>query len=614
MSRNETHNSDPFDLQAFLKNLTTHPGVYRMINQDGAVIYVGKAANLKKRVGSYFSGKAKDAKTLSMVSQINRVEITITRSESDALLLEAELIKQLKPRYNILLRDDKSYPYIHLSAHAFPRLTFYRGSRAKKQGKFFGPYPSTTAMRETVNVLQKAFLLRSCRDTFFANRSRPCLQYQIKRCSAPCVGLISAEDYARDIDSAERFLDGRNDIVIDELVERMEQSSAQLKFEEAARLRDQVAALRKASEIQFASDTRVDSDAIAVVERNGLYCVAVLFIRGGRLLGSHTWFPSQTANATSSEVLAAFLMQYYLDRLVPAEIVLNHAIDDAVLIEKTLAQRRGSKVILRHHVRRERTRWLQQAERNAEQALVVKLASDLTVQSRYQALQEALQLDEPPARMECFDISHTSGEATVASCVVFGAEGAMKSQYRRFNIEGIEPGDDYAAMRQALTRRYTRLKRGEAALPDILFIDGGKGQLRQAAEVLEELQIADVLLVGIAKGAERKPGLEQLFLVDRSRPLILPADSPALHLIQQIRDEAHRFAVAGHTQRRNKARRESTLESIDGLGPKRRQQLLKAFGGLQGVTAAGIEDIARVKGISQELATRVFEYFHGTNE
>ncbi len=368
--------------------------------------------------------------------------------------------------------------------------------------------------------------------------------------------------------------------------------------------------MRKASEIQFASDTRVDSDAIAVVERNGLYCVAVLFIRGGRLLGSHTWFPSQTANATSSEVLAAFLMQYYLDRLVPAEIVLNQPVDDAVLIENTLAQRRGSKVILRHHVRRERTRWLQQAERNAEQALVVKLASDLTVQSRYQALQEALQLDEPPARMECFDISHTSGEATVASCVVFGAEGAMKSQYRRFNIEGIEPGDDYAAMRQALTRRYTRLKRGEAALPDILFIDGGKGQLRQAAEVLEELQIADVLLVGIAKGAERKPGLEQLFLVDRSRPLILPADSPALHLIQQIRDEAHRFAITGHRARRGKARMHSTLEDISGIGAKRRQKLLTRFGGLEGVKNASVDELAQVEGISPVLAQKIYEELH----
>lgn len=601
-----------FDLKNFLKSLTSHPGVYRMFDASGDVIYVGKAKNLKRRVSSYFQKTAKDAKTMALVDAVGRVDVTVTNTETEALLLESNLIKQFKPRYNILLRDDKSYPYIQLNDHDFPRMSFYRGVR-KKKGRFFGPYPSAAAVRDTLNILQKLFLIRPCRDTFFANRSRPCLQYQIKRCSAPCVGYISQEEYQRDIDNAVKFLEGRNSEVIDDFVRRMEAASENLEFEKAAQYRDQIASLRRASESQYMSGEGGDADVIAVQEQNGMHCVAILYIRGGRSLGSKTWFPQHASGASAEEVLAAFLPQYYLEREAPNDILLSHAVEDSELLSLSFGEKVGHKVNLKHRVRGDRARWLELAARNAAQALAAQLASDLDLQKRFESLAEALGMEQAPTRIECFDISHTSGEATVASCVVFGRDGAIKSDYRRFNIDDVEPGDDYAAMRQALMRRYLRLKKGEGIIPDLLLIDGGKGQLRQAIEVLEELQIEDILIVGVAKGPTRKPGLEQLFLAGIDEGLILPANSPGLHLIQQVRDEAHRFAIAGHQHRRGKARRESTLESIEGLGPKRRQQLLKAFGGLQGVGRAGIEDLSKVKGISKELARRVYEYFHGSN-
>ncbi len=599
-----------FDLNAFLRNLTQRPGVYRMYDAKGELLYVGKARNLRRRVSSYFQKTAKDAKTMALVSLIDHVEVTVTNTETEALILENNLIKQHRPRYNILLRDDKSYPYIYLSEHEFPRMTFYRGARPKK-GRVFGPFPNAQAVRETLHILQKLFLIRHCRDSFFANRSRPCLQYQIKRCTAPCVGYIDREDYARDIDNAVKFLEGRNREVIDDFVRRMEAAAEKLEFERAAQYRDQIAALRKAQERQYVSGADGDADIVAVEQSSGLFCVALLSIRAGRSLGSRTWFPQQTSGAEPGEVLSAFLSQYYVEREAPREIVLNTDIPEADMLASALSEAQGRKVMIKSRVRGERARWLEMAADNARQALAVRLASDMTLQQRYEALADALGLAQVPARMECFDISHTGGEATVASCVVFGREGALKSDYRRFNIEGIEAGDDYAAMRQALERRYLRLKKGEGVMPDVLFIDGGKGQLHVAEQVLDEIQVEGVQIVAVAKGPTRKPGMEQILLAGQEQPLILLADSPALHLIQQIRDEAHRFAVAGHTARRGKARRESTLESIEGLGPRRRQQLLKEFGGLQGVARAGIEDLMQVKGISRELARRVYEHFHG---
>ena len=598
-----------FDPKAFVKTLTSRPGVYRMLNGAGEVIYVGKARNLAKRVGSYFLRSVTSPKTRAMVAQIAQIEVTVTNTENEALLLESNLIKELKPRYNILLRDDKSYPYIFLSADEFPRLTFHRGAK-RARGRYFGPFPNSGAVRETLNLLQKLFRVRQCEDSFYKNRSRPCLQYQIKRCTAPCVGQISREAYAEDIRHAVMFLEGKDNQVIDELVRRMEQASARLEFEEAARFRDQIASLRRVQEKQYVSGEAGDVDVIVAATRSGIGCVQVFYIRGGHNLGNKTFFPKHTDGADEVEILSAFLPQYYLGRQVPNEILVHRALPERELIESVLSEQAGHKVTISHKLRAGRARWIRMAETNVEDALSRQLLNKAGMRQRYEALQEALGFDELPQRLECFDISHTMGEATVASCVVFDGEGPRKSDYRRFNIEGISPGDDYAAMSQALTRRYTRLKQGEGKLPDILFIDGGKGQLSAAEKVLEELQVGGVTLVGIAKGPERKAGLETLFLSPTHEPIILPADSPALHLIQQIRDEAHRFAITGHRQRRAKARKKSPLEGIAGVGAKRRRDLLNQFGGWQEVARAGVDDLVKVKGISRELAQRIYDAFH----
>jgi excinuclease ABC subunit C len=608
-------NRQPFDSKAFLKNLTGLPGVYRMLDADGTVIYVGKAKNLKRRVTSYFSRQDKSAKTAVLVSQIHQIEITVTHTENEALILENSLIKEHQPRYNILLRDDKGYPYIYLSDEVFPRLSFHRGRR-DKPGRFFGPFPSASAVRESLNLLQKLFPVRQCEDSFYRSRSRPCLQYQIKRCSAPCVDYIKAEEYGEDVRHAVMFLEGKNNAIIDELVRRMEQASNSLEFERAAHYRDQIANLRRVQEKQYVMGSGSgDLDVIAAVARNGVGCVQVFFIRNGRNLGNKTWFPRHTADSDEAELLAAFLPQYYLgggaqERPIPPEILINQILPEKELLEGVLTGLAGRKVTVSHRLRGERSRWLQLACTNAEQALSAHLANKLNIMSRFEALQEALQLDDMPQRIECFDISHTMGEATVASCVVFDTNGALKSDYRRYNIEGITPGDDYAAMHQALTRRFKRLKEGEGKFPDVLLIDGGKGQLRQAEQVLEELQVIGVILIGVAKGPTRKPGVEQLLLSGQEHPIILPPDSPARHLIQQVRDEAHRFAITGHRQRRAKARRVSPLESVPGLGPKRRQQLLRQFGGLQEVARAGVDDLSTVKGISRQLAQAIYDAFH----
>ncbi len=603
--------SPGFDAKEFVKHLTGRPGVYQMLDCNGKVIYVGKAKNLKKRVSSYFQRSGLAPKVQALIKHINGIEVTVTHTENEALILENNLIKSLLPRYNILLRDDKSYPYIYLSSHQkFPRLTNHRGARNKK-GRYFGPYPSAGAVRESLNLLQKIFRIRQCEDSFFANRSRPCLQYQIKRCTAPCTELISEENYRQNIDHTALFLEGKNQQVIDALVSKMDTASNILDFEKAAIYRDQIIALRKVQERQYVSgDGGGDIDVVAVDVRGGVACVQVFYIRGGRSLGSKSFFPRNIKDSDASRVLAAFLPQYYLGKDIPQEIIVSELLDDAALLEQVLAENSGHKVTLSHNVRSERARWLAMAVTNARYAVEQRLADKAGMQLRLEMLQQVLGMDNLPQRMECFDISHTQGELTVASCVVFDSNGPLKSDYRRFNIEGITPGDDYAAMHQALTRRYTRLKKGEGKIPDVLFIDGGKGQLSEAEKVLEELQITDLVLVGVAKGPERIAGNESLFLSSRSKPIILPSDSKASHLIQQIRDEAHRFAITGHRKRRAKARTTSPLESVQGLGVKRRRILLKQFGGLQEVGRAGVEDLANVHGISKQLAERIYEQFH----
>ena len=486
-----------FDFQAFLNTLTSLPGVYRMVGTGGEVLYVGKARNLKKRVSSYFRRTGAAVKTQALMTQVRTIEVTVTRTEGEALLLENNLIKDLKPRYNVLLRDDKSYPYLHLTGEEdFPRLAFYRGAR-REPGRYFGPYPNAGAVRESLSLLQKLFRLRQCEDSFFRNRSRPCLQYQIERCSAPCVGLIDKQAYLRDVRHAVLFLQGKSRQVTDELVARMDAASKALAFEEAARLRDQIASLRRVQEQQYVSGTGGDLDVVAAAAHGGLACVQVFYIRGGRNLGNKTLFPQTPAGASEQDVLAAFLPQYYLDKEAPPEILITHALEDAGLLEQVLSARAGRRVRIIHRVRGERARWRDMAVSNAELALGAELSSKASLQRRFEALQDDLGLEAVPARVECFDISHTLGEATVASCVVFVTEGPLKSDYRRFNIEGVAPGDDYGALHQALSRRYARLKQGEGRLPDVLFIDGGKGQVAAAQSVLEELQVQGVTVIGI---------------------------------------------------------------------------------------------------------------------
>jgi len=606
-------NSDmeAFDGKGFLRSLTHRPGAYRMLNAKGKVIYVGKARSLKKRVATYFQRSHADAKTAAMMRLVKGVEVTVTNTENEALILEYNLIKEHKPRFNVLLRDDKSYPYIYVSTdHKFPRLRFHRGAR-KGKGRYFGPYPSTSAVRKTLNELQKLFLIRQCPDTYFRNRTRPCLQYQIKRCTAPCVGYVDETGYREDIDAAILFLEGRNRNVIDAMVKRMEAASEQQDYEQAARFRDQIARFKKVEAEQMVTRaTAGDLDVIATAQLPGVHCVTILYIRGGKILGSRNFFPSVSGDATESQVLSGFLPQYYLKKTAPAEIVVDASIDDRELLEAGFTEQSGHKVRIKNHVRGDRFRWLQLARTNADQGVKLRVASNATLQKQFAALAAVLKLDEPPERLECFDVSHTSGEAAVAACVVFNQAGALKSDYRRFNLNPKSAGDDYAAMAEALKRRYQRVKKGEVAMPDILFIDGGKGQLAEALAVLDELELDWLQVVAVAKGRSRRPGMEQLFLAGQSTPTILPADSPALHLIQQLRDEAHRFAITGHRQRRAKTRKTSQLEEISGLGPKRRRELLKQFGGLQGVRGAGIDDLVKVRGISRALAEKIYNYLH----
>ncbi len=598
-----------FDHKPFLKTLTHRPGVYRMIGDKEQVLYVGKAKDLKNRVTTYFQ-RSNNLRIQTMVNQIVSIEVAVTHTEAEALLLENNLIKALDPKYNILLRDSKSYPYIFVSADKFPRLVYHRGARSAK-GRYFGPYPSAGAVRETMQLMQKLFPVRQCDNSSFNNRSRPCLQYQIKRCDAPCVGYISAEDYQRDVDDVLLFLQGKTNNIIDSLISRMKISAEQLEYEQAARNRDQIDAIRKVQERQYVSGERGDLDIVACALGEGQAAVQVFYIRSGRNLGNKVLFPRIGRDTSSEAVISALIARNYLGKNVPAELLVSHMPEDREVLETALSAQANRKVVIRNRVRSNRAEWLKMAEDNARISLKSRLASGAGMRKRLNDLRDALELEDIPSRMECFDISHTSGQQTVASCVVFNQEGPLKSDYRRFNIRDITPGDDYAAMRQALHRRYTHLKAGEAPLPDILFIDGGKGQLSVANDILEELAVTGVLLVGVAKGADRKPGLEQLILLHRAQPLILPDHAQALHLIQQIRDEAHRFAITGHRQRRAKAKRRSVLEDIPGIGNKRRQQLLTQLGGLQGVARAGIKDLAVVPGISAHLAKKIYEVFHG---
>ena len=608
--------SSQFDHKHFLSHLSSRPGVYRMLNEAGEVIYVGKARNLKNRVGSYFRASGLTSKTLAMVNKIRNIEITVTNSETEALLLEQTLIKSHRPPYNIQLRDDKSYPYILLtSGDSYPRLGFYRGSR-KRSGRFFGPYPSANATRETLQVLQKVFKVRQCQDSYFNNRSRPCLQYQIERCTAPCVKAISPEDYARDVHYSTLFLQGKSDALTKELTSNMEAAAEKEDFERAAVIRDQILGLRRMQEDQIVANQGDDADIVAAEIMQSYVCVHVIYVRAGRIIGSKNFYPRFKLANDVGELLSAFVSQSYLcdDKAasIPAEIIVPTVLEDGEGLREALAYVAGRKIKLSMRVRGHRAKWLQLAVTNARESLQAYVSNKQNIYKRFQKLQDSLKLESMPSRIECFDISHTSGEGTVGSCVVFDESGAVKSDYRRFNIKGITAGDDYAAMEQVLDRRFTRLVKGEAKIPDILLIDGGKGQLTQAKKVMEKFQLPEIQLLGIAKGISRRAGQETLFLVrgDRFKEVAIPTESGALHLLQQVRDEAHRFAITGHRARRAKARKQSALEEIPGLGPKRRRELLRYFGGQQEVHKASESEIAKVTGISKRLAENIYEHLH----
>ena len=591
-----------FDAQELLATLPDDPGVYRMLGAGGEVLYVGKAKNLKKRVSSYFQKSVPSPRIGLMLTQVARVEVTATRSEAEALILENTLIKKLAPKYNILFRDDKSYPYIMLSGDAYPRLAFHRGG-FDKGARYFGPYPNSLAVRESIQLLQKTFLLRTCENAVFAHRSRPCLLHQIRRCKAPCVGLVSAQDYATDVHLAEMFLRGRHSEVIGRLSDAMQAAADLLDFERAAALRDQVRALQAVLHRQYVSSTgEEDVDILAAVAAPGGFCVNLAMVRGGLHLGDSAHFPRGTVDCEAAEGLAAVIGQHYALHPPPARLILSHDVVEAADELFGAAGKKLSVGLPRNEMERA---WLSMAENNARIAIEARRHAASGARRRLEALAAALSLAEPPARIECFDISHTQGEGTVASCVVC-VDGAMKhSEYRRFNIAGITPGDDYAAMRQALTRRYEKVAAGEAVAPDLILIDGGKGQLRVAREVLSELGLEHLAAVGVAKGEGRKPGLESLIVGGGAEPVKLAADNPALHLIQEVRDEAHRFAIFGHRARRAKPRGRSALENVPGVGPARRRKLLAHFGGLSGVAAATVEDLCRVEGISRTLAETI---------
>ena len=599
-----------FDPPTFLQSLTQRPGIYQMFDAQGDILYVGKAKNLKNRVSSYFRKSGLSPRISALVKRIAQIDVTVTETETEALILEHNLIKQYQPPYNILLRDDKSYPYIFLSdKDKWPRLAFHRGPK-KAKGSYFGPFPSVNAVRESMSFLQKTFKVRQCEDVFFKNRSRPCLQYQIKRCTAPCVEFVTPNDYSADVDLTRLYLDGKGDKILKQLERDMEKAAADLAFEKAAESRDQIAALRQIQAQQMIEKGKGTVDVVAGAVTNGQACVHMLYIRQGRILGSRSYYPKAPLAEKVSELLEDFLPQLYLNGGgrpdLPKEIVVNAPLENGQPLIDALKLRVGRNIEIRGSVRGFRAKWIELAQRTAEQNLAGKLASKKTLLQRFESLRETVGLDVTPERLECFDISHSSGEAVVASCVVFDANGAVKSDYRRFNIEGITGGDDYAAMEQAIRRRYTRLIKGEGKLPDILLIDGGKGQIGIAKNVLSDLGVVGVMILGVAKGTTRKPGMETLILAEQENRVIGRPQEAALHLIQQIRDEAHRFAITGHKQRRDKKRRTSALEGIPGVGPTRRRDLLKHFGGIVEVKKASVADLMKVENINKKVADAIY--------
>jgi len=601
-----------FDSATFLKNLTTQAGIYKMLNAEGEIIYIGKAKNLKNRVSSYFKNPSATPKQQVMVAKIAAIEVTVTETENEALLLECQQIKLHKPRYNICLRDDKSYPYIFLSNHEFPQISLHRGAK-RKLGRYFGPYPSSGAARESLKLLQRLFPIRQCEESVYNNRTRPCLQHQIGRCTAPCVGLIDKESYALDVDNTVLFLEGKGGILIDQLVVKMDEAAAVLNFEQAARLRDQIARLRPLLESAFVDGDGGDMDIIACATNGAVACVQVFFIRGGQYLGNKVFFPKMVDEYDSAAVLSAFVPQYYVDKPMPRELIMSHKVAEVALLREALAAHAKHALVIRHKVTGERLKWLQMAMNNAENALLSRLADKQNMTARLVSLQQLLKCEIVPKRLECFDISHTQGKQTVASCVAFDSEGANKSAYRRFNITGITGGDDAAAIHQAVFRRFKRLQEGEQFAPDIVFIDGSTIQVRAAQKALAELGINNVMIVGVAKGERRKSGMEKLIVWDQDQPIDITISAGGL-LIQQIRDEAHRFAITGHRQRRAKASKQSVLESVSGLGAKRRQLLLKQFGGLQGVARASVDGLCSIDGISRVLAQRIYDIFHHSDD
>lgn len=615
-------NESEFDASAFLTGLSKSPGVYRMYGYSDNILYVGKAKNLKARVFSYFSKSGLSVKTQSLVKKIARIEVTLTASETEALILEQNLIKQLKPPYNILLRDDKSYPYIYLATDKpFPSLSMKRTKTLGKVGRYFGPFPSSGSVRESLNLLEKLFKVRQCQESFYKNRSRPCLQYQIKRCKAPCVGAVSQEEYAEDVRHVDMFLQGKSPEIIQNLITRMEQEAANLNFEKAAELRDQIEHLRHVQESQSAESGRHSLDVVAQVMASGVLVVSMLMIRQGRVLGHKNYFPKLSLDLSEEEMMESFLAQYYLGQVatgggqqdIPKEVVINVELSNKEVLEQAILSALDVKVKFVSKVKQAKAQWLKMARINADSALKTHLADKQQMFHRFDALASLLQLKERPARMECFDISHSSGEKTVGSCVVFNESGPLKSDYRYFNIEGIEPGDDYAAMRQTLERRYRSLKPGDEKWPDLVIIDGGKGQLNLALDVFRALNLPEIRVMGVAKGVTRKPGFETLLLPqsdDTLKAIDADSDNPGLHLIQQIRDEAHRFAITGHRARRDKARKQSQLETIEGVGAKRRKALLQYFGSVSNIKTASVDEIAKVPGISEKLAEDIYLTLH----
>ena len=601
-----------FDHKALLATLTELPGVYRMLDAKGNVLYVGKAKNLKKRVSSYFRENHPSPRIALMVAQIAKVETTVTRSEAEALLLENNLIKSLSPRYNILFRDDKSYPYIVITRDESPRLGFFRGKTDRKSD-YFGPFPSSTAVRESIALLQRMFRLRTCENSVFNNRSRPCLLYQIKRCSGPCVDLIAPDTYAQDVQMATMFLLGRHQEVIGRLNDAMDQAAAELAFEQAAIFRDQIQSLRQVQDKQYVESSKgEDVDIIVVVEEGGMICVNLAMVRGGRHLGDKPQFPTNAGDSSQTEVLAAFISQHYLEHPIPTRLYLNQAMPDDE-VANILAELSGRPVPVLEARQTMQKVWVEMAEQNAKLAIHARRNTLSRQTTRLKALQELLSIEVDEgreARIECFDISHTQGESTVASCVVYQGNGMRKSEYRRFNIQDIKPGDDYAAIRQAVQRRYEKVASGDAVAPTLILIDGGKGQVSSAYSVLEEIGLTHLPMVGVAKGEGRKPGLESLIFADGSEPVQLEPEHPALHLIQEIRDEAHRFAISGHRAQRSKTRRTSRLDEITGIGPKRRKALIAHFGGLQGIANAGVDQLTAVPGISRDLAESIYTALH----